>query len=548
MAFDNSTGLSAISTLLVGLVLTAILICGYTWTSTAIFFHQDIKSVHAKSKRDESAVPPLIPYAIPGLGSTISFSTQRIGSFFEYLRLLSRKHGGLSAFSILLNGTRTHLIFSAPGIARMFKARELARDQLDQQLGVNVLAMTKEDAAKAFGPEDDFKEKQSTARIHSEHLLSSSAVNALTSKFMECLDAELRADQSLKDGADVELYSWLWQKIFRASTTALCGSKLLEMYPDFDKDYRIWEDNVLGMLFGTPRLFARQAYAARDAVVDKLQKWLEYGYSESSASGDPDWEPCFGARVVRKRHDFYKQQGISMKGQAGDDLIFMAGILSNATPATGWLLLHILSPTSPPTFKQRIMEELRTARREDGSIDVPALTKLPLLNSAFHETLRLYVDLLVVRQADADVALDQHYVRKGEMVMAPTWMTHRNPDFFARPDEFDPERFLQEDPETGETTYSVSGLNGRYFPFGGGHYMCPGRTFAKQEVLGSVAVLFLNFDLHFHSFLKRTGGKMEAVGSDATGFPTLKDNYAGNQVVGIEGDMNVRIQRRAVAV
>ena len=301
---------------------------------------------------------------------------------------------------------------------------------------------------------------------------------------------------------------------------------------------------MLGLLFGTPRLFAREAFAARDATVSKLQKWLEHGYEQTRNIEDPDWEPYFGARVMRKRHDFYKQQDMSLKGQAGDDLVFLAGILSNATPTTGWLLLHILSPTRQD-LKRRILDELETARRQDGSIDVVALTKLPLLNSAFHETLRLYVDLLVVRQADTDVALDEHYVRKGEMVMAPTWMTHRNPDFFQRPEEFDPERFLQQDSQTGELTYNVTGLNGRYFPFGGGHYMCPGRTFAKQEVLGSIAVLLLNFDIQFVEFVRQKGQKTKAAAGEVAGFPTLKNNYAGNQVVGIEGDMKVRIKRRS---
>lgn len=230
---------------------------------------------------------------------------------------------------------------------------------------------------------------------------------------------------------------------------------------------------MLGMLFGKPRLFARKAYAARDATVARLHTWLEEGYSRIPSEKDVDWEPNFGARVVRKRHEFYAQQGMSLKGQAGDDLIFLAGILSNATPATGWLLLHILAPSSPLNFHARILTELRSARRPDGTIDVPALTRLPLLNSAFHEVLRVYVDLLVVRQVDETTSLGPHNVRKGEIVMAPTWMTHRNPEFFKRPEEFDPERFLHEDPETGVVTCKMNGLGGKYFPFGGGHYRCP---------------------------------------------------------------------------
>ena len=137
MAVDTSTVTSGISTLVIGLLSTAILICAYTWISTSIFFRRDIQRFREKSKKDDNSVPPLLPYAVPALGSTITFSNQRIGDFFENLRSLSRKYGGLTAFSIMLSGTRTHFIFSAQGIASVFKARQLSRDQLDQQLGTN---------------------------------------------------------------------------------------------------------------------------------------------------------------------------------------------------------------------------------------------------------------------------------------------------------------------------------------------------------------------------------------------------------------------------
>ncbi|KAF2767281.1 cytochrome P450 [Teratosphaeria nubilosa] len=495
----TSTVLWTLWTIVYGLAIAAALVCTYTWLSTTINFYPSSQDVSEASNKQPRS-PPTIPYVVPGLGNTIGFSNQKIGAYWQWLRRLSVQYQS-KAFAIMLAGVNTTLVFSPEGISALFKSRALSRAGLDQRLGANVLAMCKHDAAKAFPTKDH----GTTARIHSEHLLNTSAVNALTSKYMQCFHRELNEDEHLQEGVDVNLYDWLCQRIFRSSTTALYGSKLLAMHPDFDTDYRVWEDNMLGMLVGTPRLFAPKAYAARDRTVRKLEAWLEEGY-RSPAERDPDWEPSF------------------WRPGPSADLIFLAGILSNATPATGWLLMHILPPTGPPGLQDRIMEELSSVQRTDGSIDVPGLTRPPLLNSAFHEILRLYVDLLVVRHVDESVALDSHFVKQGEHVMAPTWMTHRDAQDFERPTEFDPERFLCTDAETGKLSYSTSGLSGKYFPFGGGHYMCPGRNFAKQEVLGSVAVLLLDFDLSFVGF----------VGGD--GFPTPKNNYAGNQVVGIAGD------------
>ncbi|KAI6822359.1 hypothetical protein KC332_g9515 [Hortaea werneckii] len=531
------------STLISGAILTVILAIAYTYITTLISFHFGVASRTQASEKNPTR-PPLIPYVIPGLGSAIDFSNQKIGHFWSWLRTQSKRYNQ-EAFSILLAGTRTNFIYSVEGITATFKSRQLSRSGLDQQLGINALGMSKEDAKKAFPADLDAKGKLSTAKIHTEHLLSASAVNSLTVKFLECFVQELQNDPKLKDGAEVNLYEWLWQRIFHASTTSLYGSKLLEMFPDFDKDYKVWEDNMLGLLFGVPRFMIGHAYKARDSNIKKLTAFLEEGYRNES-EGDADWDPWFGARVVRKRHEYYHQQDLSTQGQAGCDLVFLAGILSNATPATGWLLAHLLSPTSPPDLLPRVMEELKSAQRPDGSVDVLALTKLPLLNSAFHETLRLYVDLLIVRQVDSSVTLaGQHHVRQGEHVMAPSWMTHRDPNTFAQPDAFDPERFLSQDPETGKLSYNTSRSAGSYFPFGGGHYMCPGRIFAKQEVLGSVATLLLNLDVTFVEFVHEKGGRYSSAGRGGENFPALKDNYAGNQVVGMQGDLKVRLKAKA---
>ncbi|KAF2439200.1 cytochrome P450 [Karstenula rhodostoma CBS 690.94] len=534
---DRATVLPVLGTLTVELVVPLGLICALTYCTTLYRYHLDVRNTPGRQGESPTArAPPLIPYAIPGLGSTLTFSNQTVGKFWTWLRVQA-EHYRQDAFSIMLAGKRTHFIFSEDGLSAVFKSRQLSHAELDRQLAVNVLEMSKGDSFRAFPDRTDEKEKITTERLHSDHLLSSAAVNSLTGKFMETFQAELDGDASLAGGLDINLYDWLWQRVFRASTSALCGTTLLEMYPDFDVDYRILEDNLLGLLFGTPRLFARQAYRARDACVEKLEKWLQVGYQHPVKEGeDPAWTPDFGARIMRRRHDLYQQRQLGIHGQAGWDLI-----LSNATPAAGWLLLHILSPTSAPDFRPRVMQELHSCKCSDGSVDIPALTRLPLLNSAFHEVLRLYVDLLVVRQVDNSVALGTHYVRKGEQIMAPTWMTHRNAAFFDRPEVFDPERFLTTDPETGKLGYSATGLGAKYFPFGGGHYMCPGRVFAKQEVLGTIAVLLLNFDITFTNFVKHSKGGWTAAGTND--FPPIRPGFAGNQVVGIEGDMRVHVKR-----
>lgn len=63
--------------------------------------------------------------------------------------------------------------------------------------------------------------------------------------------------------------------------------------------------------------------------------------------------------------------------------------------------------------------------------------------------------------------------------------THKNPDFFHEPKKFDPSRFDSNVPITPYT----------YVPFGGGAHLCPGKEFARLEILVFIHHLVRRFKL-----------------------------------------------------
>ena len=174
-----------------------------------------------------------------------------------------------------------------------------------------------------------------------------------------------------------------------------------------------------------------------------------------------------------------------MRTRAGMDLGFLFGLSSNAIPAAGWMLLHILDPEGDQLLLSRVMEELERARRDDGTLDIPTLIGLPLLHGVLHEVRRLYVDVPVTRELEEDLTLPlddgkrQVLLKKNAVVMAPSWLGHRDEALWVDPPchQFCAERFLKTDPETGKSVFSTGGTNGKFFPFGGGKTMCPGRVF-----------------------------------------------------------------------
>ena len=46
-----------------------------------------------------------------------------------------------------------------------------------------------------------------------------------------------------------------------------------------------------------------------------------------------------------------------------------------------------------------------------------------------------------------------------------------------------------------EPRFSLEGVAGGWIPYGGGQRMCPGRHFAKQEIIGTLALLLTHYEI-----------------------------------------------------
>ena len=162
----------------------------------------------------------------------------------------------------------------------------------------------------------------------------------------------------------------------------------------------------------------------------------------------------------------------------------------------------------------------------------------------------MYTDVLVTRTLDEDLRLNQFHMRKGGIIVAPSYLGHHDAATWTHnglPSEqlWYGERFLREDEKTGKVTFSTAGTNGRFFPFGGGAYVCPGRVFAKQEVFGAIAAFLLAYEVKFLEYLRfDKAGKPIHKGVKPDGFPVVKKQFSGSGVVISEGDMLVRLRRR----
>jgi hypothetical protein len=550
--------LSPLLRLLTGGILFFVSLFGSTYIYTHVRYSYQM--LHAASANSKPQEPPAIPYTIPFLGNSLDFLAPKPGLFWR--RLFETHSRETGACTLLLGGNPTHIIFDPIAVQALFKAKGPTRDRFNEQLLENACNFSREDVIKFYGIGEERKfdakgkltgAKERQEELWNEYLVKTEAVNELTREFTHRLGTNMDSDDSLGNGKTLEIgiLEWLKVHMFNASTVALMGERILEIYPGLTKDYWAYDNAFLSLFFGLPRALSPQSYEALETCMNGLIKWREQCLEECKGiPEDPhssnSWEPVWGSRVNRARQYFYDERKINATSKVTSDLLMIFGSASNAIPAAGWILMHLLDQAGDKTVLPKVVKEVQSAVGADGKLDISKLIALPLLQSIFQEVLRLYTDVLVTRDANEDLILPfdegrkSMLLRKGTVIMAPSYLGHHDAKVWDDPpsETFYAERFLKHDAESGKDVFSLTGTNGKLFPWGGGKSICPGRIFAKQEVLGAVAMTLLKFE--FSSL-----GYINSKGEIVSTFPGLMDAFGGTGVMASNGDVKVRIKRRS---
>jgi cytochrome P450 len=116
------------------------------------------------------------------------------------------------------------------------------------------------------------------------------------------------------------------------------------------------------------------------------------------------------------------------------------------------------------------------------------LPRLRYAGAVIKESMRLYPPAWAIgREALGDCEIGGYHVPTKTQMFISQYVTHRNPRFFDRPDDFDPSRWYD-----GRTDHLPPYA---YFPFGGGPRMCIGSNFARMEAVLLLATIAREFRL-----------------------------------------------------
>ncbi|KAI0160102.1 cytochrome P450 [Xylariaceae sp. FL1272] len=322
-----------------------------------------------------------------------------------------------------------------------------------------------------------------------------------------------------------------------AIVDALCGTYLRKLNSTFLDDFWEFDRYLQTYLQGIPWFLAPRAYAARARVLGAVKKWQAHArenYTPAAQSKDGD-DPYWGSSFFRKRQDmFLEMDGFDYEAIASADFGAIWAV-RNAVSAVSWAVFDIYKT---PSLLATIRGEIETCLHEDGRFDIAKLLHLPVLQAVYAETLRLRMHFYIIRMPDKiDMMIRDWIIPRRNVVVTSTTVAHMDTHTWdtgsctEHPvNEFWEGRFLKPGAD-GEPVFSTKDLEGSWIPYGGGPRQCPGRHFAKRQILLTIAIIVGLFDIEIL-------GKGRKVKEDFT------LNGFGGGMSRTVGNVPVRIGRR----
>ncbi|KAK6526158.1 hypothetical protein TWF281_011194 [Arthrobotrys megalospora] len=508
--------------LTLGSSIVALFIC------VVVLYHRLVPATDARD-------PPLIPYRIPWLGSALSFSND----FTNFMQWVRRVMPSETPYRIYMGGRTLYLITSPRLYAKFVRnAKTMSFDLLERDIFDKIFAMRKNDLDKfcvgmhGFPVPEGMTKEQAEERAMAPTFMKQYTENwfgqtqgleEASNRFADNWNKALDDIIGTAETAEITTRKLTEHHVFWAASSVHFGTHLKEIVPNGAELLWQFEEGFLKLFQETPPWLLKGPIRARDELTAAIEKWTLQGLEKApNLSDDVLWDEWWGGRVLRQRDTLTSSNGLSVNGRAIHNVALLWALNANAIPTVAWGIIYILRN---PDLIPRLRAETETAiiLSPELKIDLQALTKLPLFHSIYQESLRLTIANMAARIVTEDTDLEGYNLKKGRLVVAPSYALHLSP-VFDNPGhpatEFWAERFMVEGPEKSKLLNS-------WRPFAGGTHYCPGRYLAASEFFVTIGLLILKFDMT----LEERDGRIEhmtgrygtgAVRPDRPGYISLK--------------------------
>lgn len=176
-----------------------------------------------------------------------------------------------------------------------------------------------------------------------------------------------------------------------------------------------------------------------------------------------------------------------------DDIktVLFAGHDTTANMLTWFLYLLTLHPEVADKIRQEFQENSK------GEITMESVEEAEYLNACILEVLRLYPSAGFTRITLEEIQLGEYTIPKGVDIVIFPYIIQRNPDYFERPNDFWPERWMTKHTEklNFQSRLAHETLKKPYLPFSLGKRNCVGRPLALLEIRIVMLKLLEKFDV-----------------------------------------------------
>ncbi|KAJ0969447.1 hypothetical protein J5N97_022324 [Dioscorea zingiberensis] len=165
--------------------------------------------------------------------------------------------------------------------------------------------------------------------------------------------------------------------------------------------------------------------------------------------------------------------------------LFGAGI-DTTYIALEWSMAELIKN---PQMMRKLQDEVRGIAFGQSMVKEEDLSKMSYLKSVIKEVLRLHppAPLLLPRESIDICQIDGYDIPRKTRVVINYWTISRDPKIWDCPEEFRPERFI-------DNPIDFKGQDYEYIPFGSGRRVCPGIHFAVATTELALANLLYRFD------------------------------------------------------
>ncbi|XP_054706267.1 probable cytochrome P450 12a4, mitochondrial isoform X2 [Uloborus diversus] len=162
--------------------------------------------------------------------------------------------------------------------------------------------------------------------------------------------------------------------------------------------------------------------------------------------------------------------------------------IDTTSHTVGFLLYHLAR--NPDKQEKLYHEVLKAFPSKESKMSPTVFAELRYLKCCFKESQRLHPIVSgLARVLDRDVVLSGYRVPAGTMISVMLQEIYRREEYYKKPLEFLPERWLAKDKDF----YPFS-----FLPFGFGRRSCIGRRLAETEVIILTSEIIRNFRVEYH--------------------------------------------------